>query len=85
MSAEQNALPEWAWEQAAEVGQTCFDAHVDLYEAGSSPTDPQLVIARALVEAEKRGLERAARYMDWQIGDASRQFAAAIRALGAQP
>ena len=47
-----------AWEFASEAAQVVFDASVDLYEIGKSGADPQLVIARAIMAAEKRGEER---------------------------
>jgi hypothetical protein len=51
-------IPQWALEKADELASVVFDASVDLYEIGSSATDINHVIARALLEAEARGAER---------------------------
>lgn len=78
-------IPERVWEEASEPASVVFDASVDLYEVGTSGADPQLVIARAILAAEKRVREECAQKADgyadlWR--SASVAIAASIRKGG---
>ena len=76
-------LPADIWLMACEVAHDVFDANCDLMEHGSSPANPALMIANAILAERERCARIADTVLLWKgmPGDfEANQVAAAIRA-----
>src|SRR5690606_12667831 len=74
-------IPQWTWDEAGRVFSELLSIPSEVYQEESWSLD-QEHIARALLEAERRGTERAAVYIEQRPGliPDRQEIAAAIRA-----